>query len=329
MAACKQCGADASGIACDFCGAIQSPPRTLEDELEVLQAIAKAAQHVASNVDAGTASSGNALQDMAMANQRARLTSQLADAKLAAFWGSAWLPTQPDALIQAAQSALAGIRVSDGIDAATESAALTEALLARTGAAMDALELRSPSDARVGVLRRKLQEKRDALAAAQKASRKKSSMLLGGLLLPLIVVFIWIFSMSAGSDDPVPVSMQGEWVITPDQKELEDADHAVIQCKAGKDFWCQRGGAGNAASRLVVTPGGMTFKGWKDDPDTVSVVHNGQGGDGPQDDGSYKFRSGDPKCSGTLALAPDGKLMVSLSGDSECSGFAQTWLRKK
>jgi hypothetical protein len=76
MTACKNCGADAPGIACEFCGAIQRQPQDLTEELEALASLSKAAQVVA---DTAAKNAGGILA------QRAMLERQMRNNALAAF----------------------------------------------------------------------------------------------------------------------------------------------------------------------------------------------------------------------------------------------------
>lgn len=153
MNACKSCGAEASGIACEFCGAIQRPPSGLQEEIEALSALSKAAQHIA---------------------------ERKGEEPLAPFWQAAWLPNHPDAIVQAASIALGG--VAPGMDKSSYQDDLTAALLARAQGALRALELRAPTDPRVSVLRRQV----EAVAAAEAAGARNGGLMLVGILVVVL-----------------------------------------------------------------------------------------------------------------------------------------------
>ncbi len=149
MTKCNGCGADTSGVACEFCGAIQRPPSGLQDELAALEALTKAAQHITTESEGDGEVIGN-------------------------FWRQAWLPTHPDALTQAASMALAGVQTGGDQQGHGETR-MNRALMERANGAFRALELRAPTDSRVTVLRRQVEETRmklDAGIAESNASER-------------------------------------------------------------------------------------------------------------------------------------------------------------
>lgn len=164
MAACKSCGADASGIACEFCGAVQRPPETLEQQLEALQALTKAAQRLAEDDDS---------------------------AAMARFWNQAWLPTHPDALVQVVVAALSTADTSNG-DGFTVNQR-DRAVLRRAEAALLALQMHAPNDTRHAPLRAKVAEAVTALDRADaKAQSGEGKLWMGVAAVVVIAAVVWL-----------------------------------------------------------------------------------------------------------------------------------------
>jgi hypothetical protein len=289
MAACKQCGADASGIACEFCGAIQAPPKTLEDEIAALDALAKAAQHVVTSTPT----------QQWKGNDSPIATQMLQTSRLAAFWGSAWMPSHPDALVRTCQTALAGASIDTSMDAMTNGANKTaEALLARAEAAIDALEMAAPADPRVAMLRAKVAAKKTEMSTSTTQNRKKLALLIGLPLALLVGVPLVsnMFGPSTDADAPIPQTMQGNWART-----------------GGAFSYTLRVAETSLSARSTATSTGQSF-------DEGSEIHQ-QGQGGLKDDGTFEFRS--KACKTQLALADTNTLIVS----DGCGARSGTWTR--
>ncbi len=159
MAECKICGAPVTSNVCGFCGGVQTPPVGREEELDTLNALVEAGQKLALS-DANKGS----------------------DVPVATFWSTAWMPTHPDALAQAAMLALQG---------AMPGAEEYDAFMSRAQAALDGLRMAAPTDARSQVIQARIAEKREE---ARKHDAEMSSFYLKfGIGFVLFVVCTVVF----------------------------------------------------------------------------------------------------------------------------------------
>ncbi len=152
---CKKCGADAPGIACEFCGAVQREPADGAEEMAALQAMTKAAQSIA----ASFVGKGVGLDKLGDEQDKR-------NAAISAYWASAYMPTSPEALMQAYSSALSGVQANTDMSRSHDQ--LNQALLSRAYAAVSALALRAPGDPRIPVAQQAIADtqarlKRDSL----------------------------------------------------------------------------------------------------------------------------------------------------------------------
>lgn len=287
MAACKSCGADASGIACEFCGAVQRQPVDLSEELAALDAVAKAAQHVSASVTGkGTGLGGHKMITERMMRNNA----------LAGFWSGAYMPASPDALIQAATLALSGVQANKSGGQSQDQ--LNAALLSRAHAAATALSLRAPTDTRVATLRQAITdtEARMQAGALTAAKQVKDFLPVFGVLGLIFAVLALKNIIPSDSDAPIPTTMQGAWT------------------RSDSTF--------NYSLRVAETSISLTpsFATSGQPSTTVSKIHQrGQGG--LQEDGTFAFHA--EYCESRFALMDTNTLVVS----EGCGNASGTWAR--
>ncbi len=169
MTACKSCGADAPGIACEFCGAVQRQPQSLEEEMTALDGISRAAQAVADKAAANVFSA-----DTARAKRNFALT---------AFWATAYMPSSPDALVQVATIASGGIQANH-LNMPSQNQ-LSGALATRAHAAATALIVRG--DPRGSVLRAEI-ERLEKRAAEQSKGPQQHIIILVVTLIAFVIL---------------------------------------------------------------------------------------------------------------------------------------------
>jgi hypothetical protein len=188
MNSCKKCGADATGIACEFCGSLQREPADAAEEMEVLRAMSKAIQTISESFNGKGVGLGN-IKNIDENTKR--------NNAMAAWWSGAYMPSTPDALMQALSMALAGVQVNAA--GTMSQAQLNAALLARAHATVTALALRAPSDPRVGAARQAIAEvegRLNAATEAQAAALKDAFKPMMKILAIMVVVLIAVLLLA-------------------------------------------------------------------------------------------------------------------------------------
>ncbi len=327
MTACKSCGADAPGIACEFCGAVQRQPQDLADEMQALDAIAKAAQKTAEQ-GATRASFG----------QTAESASKAA---MATFWSAAFMPTSPDALVHAASLAIAGMQPRKAVvDVGHDQ--LNEALAARARAAASALALRAASDPRAKQIQ-------DDIAAAEARVKERSFDMeavhrqnwkvlgiMGGVIAIGLLIFVpfRLHQMNQAKEEQearanqrqaemerkydeqlplatVPETMRGYWRASP-KKELLITDGKIALTKTNESVQCEKRTRGESEEPSTCSGDGATtfkFEGWS-------------------------FKKG---CIVNVTIQSDGRLGVTGNAEArqgapdgvDCSAFNDTYTKVK